>query len=214
MADAGIPVDVIARLNDTSPRYVGQYLARHAETVRGGPAPTPLVLHDRPRPRPASLPDPDRRFRVRLEELEAFLAAHGRRPHLSADTGNRTTGSEWALSHWLTIARSDERHGRLAEHRARWLGRVLPSWRVDDRSIEFEAQWRQNLVQLLTFIDAHGRRPVDSPQAAEAGERQLADWLSAQRGALRAGSLDRERRFWLDRQVPGWTRTRVSPRPT
>lgn len=80
MADAGIPVDVIARLNDRSRRYVSEYLARHATQVRGGTAPPPLVLHDRPRPRPARRPDPDRRFRARLEELETFLDTHGRLP--------------------------------------------------------------------------------------------------------------------------------------
>lgn len=213
MADAGIPVDVIAHLNDRSPRYVGEYLARHAETVRGGLAPPPLVLHG-PRPRPASLSDPDRRFRARLEEFEAFLATHGRRPHLSSDTTGRSKGTEWALAHWLTIARSADRHGRLAEHRARWLDRVLPSWRVDDRSIEYEAQWRQNLVQLLVFIDVHGHHPVKRQRDSEPGERQLARWFSEQRQALRDGSLDPQHRFWLDRQVPGWAQTRASPRPT
>lgn len=212
MADAGIPVDVIARLNDRSPRYVNQYLSRHAEAVRGGPAPPRLVLHDRPRPRPAS--HPDRRFRARLAELEAFLAANGRRPHISTDTMDRSKGTEWSLAHWLTTARSDDRHGRLAEHRARWLDRVLPSWRVDDRSIEYEAQWRQKLARLLIFIDTHGRLPVNSRGKTEPGENYLAEWLSDQRTDLHDGSLLPERRAWLDRQVPRWRHRRASPRPT
>lgn len=194
MADASISVDVIARLNDRSRQQVGQYLARHAEEV----------LQDRPRPRSVSLTDPDRRFKVRLEELEFFRAAHSRRPHLSASTGDRSKGTEWALSHWLTVAQSDDRFGRLAMHRAHWLDRVLPSWRVDDRAIEYEAQWRQPLVQLLVFIDVHRRHPVDRRRTADPDEVRLAHWLAAQRGALRDGTLDPERRFWLDRQVPGW----------
>lgn len=61
----------------------------------------------------------------------------------------------------MTTTRSNDRLGRLAEHRARWLDQMLPSWRVDDRSIEYEARWREKLVELLVFIDVHGRRPKD-----------------------------------------------------
>lgn len=211
MAEAGVPVEVIARLNDRSRQHVGRYLSRHAKAVRGGPTPPPLVLHDRPRPRPASLPDPDRRFRARLEELEAFLAAHGRRPHFSADSRDRSKGTEWSLAHWLTTNRSADRHGRLAEHRARWLDQVLPSWRVDDRSIEYEAHWRDILVQLLVFLDAYGRLPRNRGNGAKPGEIHLAGWLVDQRAGLSDGSLPPERRFWLDRQVPGWRRRRAGP---
>lgn len=214
MAQAGIPVEVIARLNDRSTRYVGEYLARNAPPAPAGTSPPPLVLHDQPRPRPANLPDPDRRFRVRLAELEAFLAANGRRPHISRDTVDRSRGTEWALAHWLTMARSNDRNGRLAEHRARWLDQVLPSWRVDDRSIAYEARWRQNLARLLLFIDTHGSLPVNRPRTAEPGEIHLAGWLSDQRTDLRDRRLLPERKVWLDRLVPRWRHRRASPRPT
>lgn len=201
MADRGVPLSVIARLNDVNPKYVRDYVTRRGEALRGGPAPSPLVLHDRPRPRPARLPDPDRRWRARLSEFEAFLATHQRRPHISRKATDRSMGTEWALSHWLTTQRAADRAGALAEHRARALDRVLPSWRMDDRAIEYEAQWRLRLVELVSFAALAGRYPQHRDRPQHAG---LVSWLAAQRLAARQGMLDQSREWWLDRQVPGW----------
>jgi hypothetical protein len=123
MADQGIPATVIARLNDVDPAYVRNYVRVRGQALRGGPAPVRQLLHDRLRPRPAHRPDPDRRWRARLQELEAFLAGHQRRPLSPRNETDRGPGSEWALAHWLTTQRSEHRTGRLPLHRARgWTG--------------------------------------------------------------------------------------------
>lgn len=203
MADAGVPIVVISRLNEADPSYVRRYIRERGEALRGGPAPARLFLHDRPRPRPASLPDLDRRWRARLEELQRFLDVHQRRPHASEHDTNRGTGQEWALAHWLTMQRSEDRLGRLAEHRARRLDPTLPSWRIDDRTLADEAAWRLKLVEVLRFLNAHGRLPRRS-KSSSPDETVLASWIEGQRDRDRDGTLDPERAFWLDRQVPEW----------
>jgi hypothetical protein len=203
MSDKGIPATVIARLNDVDPAYVRSYVRVRGEALRGGPAPVRQLLHDRPRPRPAHRPDPDRRWRARLQELEAFLAEHQRRPHSPRNETDRGPGSEWALAHWLTSQRSEQRMGQLPMHRERGLDRVLPSWRLDDRTIENEAHWRLRLVELLRFLADHGRLPKRAETPGDS-ENSLAVWLRVQQAAHRAGTLDPERARWLDRQAPGW----------
>ncbi|MFC4431028.1 helicase associated domain-containing protein [Citricoccus alkalitolerans] len=212
MADAGVPIAVIARLNEADPKYVRNYIRQRGEALRGGPAPARLFLHDRPRPRPAYLPDPDRRWRARLEELQRFLVAHQRRPHASEHDTNRDVGDEWALAHWLTMQRSEERLGRLAAHRARRLDQTLPSWRIDDRALAAEAAWRLKLVEVLRFHEAHGRLPRRS-KSSSPEETVLASWIEGQHDRDRAGTLDPKRAFWLDRQVPGW-KTAPRKRPS
>jgi hypothetical protein len=205
MADAGIPFEVIARLNERSPAYVRDYVRRRGDTMRGGPAPVRPVLHDRPRPKPARWRDPDRRWQVRLQELARFLHDHQRRPHISQTDPNRALGSEWSLAHWLTSQRVEHRAGRMPARRASRLDAVLPSWRLDDRSLENEARWRLNLVELLRFREAHGRLPQ---RTGTPGEKEvfLESWLRKQRRLHQAGALEPDRARWLDIQVPGWCR--------
>ncbi|QCU77944.1 hypothetical protein E7744_06925 [Citricoccus sp. SGAir0253] len=203
MADAGVPFPVIARLNDTDAKYVRDYVRHRGEAIRGGPAPVPLWVHDRPVPRPAGYADTDRRWRARLAQLEAFLAEHHRRPHSPRNETHRGPGSEWALAHWLTTQRSKHRAGRLLAHRVNALDRVLPSWRIDDRTIENEAKWRLTLVEVLRFHQEHGRLPVVT-RGAEPREQILAAWLRNQRVDYQAGQLPAERAHWLDGQLPGW----------
>ncbi|GAA1681245.1 hypothetical protein GCM10010977_32340 [Citricoccus zhacaiensis] len=203
MADAGVPIAVIARLNEADPSYVRRYIRERGEALRGGPAPARLFLHDRPRPRPASMPDLDRRWRARLEELQRFLDTHQRRPHASEHDTKRCVGDEWSLAHWLTMQRSQDHLGRLAEHRARRLDQTLPSWRIDDRALAAEAAWRLKLVEVLRFLNAQGRLPRRS-KSASPDETVLASWIEGQRDRDRDGTLDPERAFWLDRQVPEW----------
>lgn len=203
MSDQGVPAAVIARLNDVSPDYVREYVRRRGEALRGGPAPVRLALHDRPRPRPSNWPDPDRRWRARLEELDQFLRDHQRRPHARRSDDSRQTGSEWSLSHWLITQRSHHRAERLPLHRERGLDRVLPSWRLDDRSIENESHWRLRLVELLRFLHDQGRLPQHTDMPGDR-EKSLAVWVYAQRSAYRAGTLEPGRLQWLDRQVPRW----------
>ncbi|WMY80067.1 helicase associated domain-containing protein [Citricoccus sp. I39-566] len=203
MADAGIPFAIIARLNDIDAKYVRDYVRRRGEAIRGGPAPAPVLVHDRPVPRPVGYADTDRRWRARLTQLEAFLAEHHRRPHSPRNETDRGPGSEWALAHWLTTQRSKHGAGRLLAHRMNALDRVLPSWRVDDRTIENEAKWRLTLVEVLRFHQERGRCPASS-RVADSPERVLADWLRNQRLGSQAGELGAERGAWLDRQVPCW----------
>ncbi|QCU79682.1 hypothetical protein E7744_15305 (plasmid) [Citricoccus sp. SGAir0253] len=203
MADAGVPFEVIARLNNADPKYVRDYVRLRGEALRGGPAPARLLVHDRPRPRPSRYADRDRRWRARLAQLEAFLTTHHRRPHAPESQTHRGPGSEWALAHWLTTQRSKDRAGQLLAHRANALDRVLPSWRVDDRAIENEAHWRLTLVEVLRFHQEHGRLPVRS-RGAGSREQALAGWLVNQRLDHRAGQLSPERAHWLERQLPGF----------
>ncbi|MFB9075397.1 helicase associated domain-containing protein [Citricoccus parietis] len=80
---------------------------------------------------------------------------------------------------------------------------MLPSWRLDDRSIENESNWRLRLVELLRFLHDHGRFPQHTDMPGDQ-EKSLAVWVYAQQSAYRAGTLEPERLQWLDRQVPRW----------
>lgn len=196
MADRGVSIEKIARLNDRTPEYVREYIRRRGEAIRGGPAPISPRLHDRPRPRPARLPDPDRRWRARLEELDTFLTAHQRRPRATRGDSDRRAGSEWSLAHWLTTQRSHDRKGSLAIHRARELDRVLPSWRVDSRSLEYESAWRLKLAEMVKFIELHGRKL--------AGVERLVWRRRACASGWRHSSERPVTGCWILRGVPGW----------
>lgn len=66
--------------------------------------------------------------------------------------------------------------------------------------------WRLKLVEVLRFRDVQGRLPRRSKNA-NSDETVLASWIEGQRDRDRGGTLDPERAFWLDRQVPEWRST-------
>jgi hypothetical protein len=191
MAKAGVTPERIAGLHGLPVRkvrdYVGRVRREHPQLFVGA-----VLVHDRPRPRPATWPDRDRRFKDRLAEYVAFVDEHGRRPSASHQ-------EEFSLAHWLITQRSKERHGRLLGHRRRWLDDALPSWRVDDRQIEYDARWTSCLAEVITFHVKHGRTPAQS----EPGGR----WLSTQRQVHLAGHLREDRRRELDIHLPRWAGT-------
>lgn len=127
MYQRGVRVDQIARANQRKSAYVLRYLVsvyeRSPELFEAKPR--RVLVYDRPRPRPDTWPDLDRRFKVRLAELEAFLDEHGRRPYC----GDHST-PEGRLMHWLNVQRSHHHKGLLPGHRARWLTEALPDWRT------------------------------------------------------------------------------------
>jgi hypothetical protein len=61
--------------------------------------------------------------------------------------------------------------------------------------------WQANIETLSAFRQAHGRYPTSGDPAP--GNRKLAQWLSLQRRANRAGTLPEERRQILA-VLPGW----------
>ncbi|GAA4777250.1 hypothetical protein [Citricoccus nitrophenolicus] len=139
-----------------------------------------------------------------LAELAAFLDEHRRRPNAGRHDIARGRGSEWALGHWLVVQRSDDRLGRLPGHRARALDKVLPSWRVDDRTLAGEVAWRLRLVGVLRFCQEHGRLPKHTDNKNPAGEPGFGMWLDPQPKNHRNGRLHPERAMWFDRQVGNW----------
>ncbi|XKH57572.1 helicase associated domain-containing protein [Citricoccus nitrophenolicus] len=110
------------------------------------------------------------------------------------------------------MQRFEDRLGSLAEDRGRRLDQVLPPWRIDDRTLATEAAWRLKFVEVLRFRDAHGRLPRRS-RNSDPDETVLASWIEGQRDRDRAGTLDPEGAWWLDRQMPE-CRTALSERPT
>ena len=90
------------------------------------------------------------------------------------------------------------------------MDQVLPSWRIDDRTLATEAAWRLKLVDVLRFFKAQGRLPRRS-KSSSPDETGLASWIEGQRDRDRGGTLDPERSFWLDRQLEGWRTTLSLP---
>lgn len=199
MHQRGVSVEQIARATGQKAWAVLRYLTaayeRHPELFDRPPVRE--LVYDRPRPRPENWPDLDRRWKVQLAQLAAFLAEHGRRPYRGGHEH-----AEGRLMHWLTTQRSYDRAGKLPGHRARWLTEVLPGWRTDTRALHFDAQWRLNLAQVLVFRAEHGRLPESTTEPAE---YFLARWLQRQRRDHRNGTLEAGRRAALDAQLPGWT---------
>jgi len=135
MYQRGVRVDQIARANQRNSAYVLRYLvAVYGRTFELFEAkPRRVLVYDRPRPRPDTWPDLDRRFKVRLAELQAIFDEHGRSPH----HGVHST-PEGRLTHWLNVQRSHDRKGILPRYRIRWLTEALPDWRTNARVQKYE----------------------------------------------------------------------------
>ena len=63
-------------------------------------------------------------------------------------------------------------------------------------------QWSKTLRKVAAFITVNGRRP--STHSDDWDEPRHANWLTAQRGHLRDGTLSAERRAALDAAIPRW----------
>lgn len=125
-----------------------------------------------------------------LERLRSWVAEHGTLPAYGSE------GAEGELHAWLTRQRQAVSAGRLSAQRAARLHEAAPGW-LD----ALETKWQANARAVAEHLAQTGRLPMVRSTA----ENKLARWVGTQRAALRAGTLESERRTWLDTNIPGWS---------
>lgn len=121
---------------------------------------------------------------ARLQELEEFITAHGRRPsiHKEADPEERR------LAIWL------------ANHQDNQDPRVVAALQTPSR---VELQWEQNFQALANYAASHDGRPPGSWH-----EGRIFSWLTIQRREYRKGKMSPERLaklLTIDGVIPGKT---------
>jgi hypothetical protein len=141
-----------------------------------------------------ALPDTfhSRRWLARLEEIEAFIAEHGRKPKNTAEPSQ-----ERNLSMWL---RDQKATRTLAPERRLILDARLPGW--DKREAAAVRPFREGVRDLKLYRDAYGSFP--SSRAKDESVLRLAQWLNALRHQKK---LTAEELAHLDEQIPGWNET-------
>lgn len=124
-----------------------------------------------------------------LERLRSWMAGNGALPSYGAE------GLEGELYAWLAKQRQAASSGRLSAQRASRLHEAAPEWQND-----LETKWQATARAVAAHVEEAGRLPM----VRNIAENKLARWVGTQRAALRAGTLEHERRVWLDSNVPGW----------
>jgi hypothetical protein len=140
-----------------------------------------------------------------LTDYVCFLDQQNRAPSQHSEEP-----SERVLLYWLRNQRSSLRNGLLLPEKISKLNQALPGWsnvapggfRASSRG---RSSWNHRLEQLSEHWHRHGRNPAISSSGTPE-ERGLGKWLSAQRYALKKGTLHPERVAKLDELVPGWRR--------
>ncbi|WP_091180720.1 hypothetical protein [Paramicrobacterium humi] len=118
----------------------------------------------------------------RVNDLDAFLAGHGRLPR---ERGEHTSAAEAALAGWVRYQRRAATRAQHCVYQQRRL-ELVPGFSWDPRRDAQLAHERD----YLEFFTGHGQAP--SYRSAEAGERRLADWAAKRRMAARRGDLSAE----------------------
>jgi len=144
--------------------------------------------------RTVRLLDRDWDWNQMVEQLAAFLRAHGRFPSTKA-----SNPTEQRLGRWLSKQRSaGKAEGRMSDTRRKGLDARAAGW---DEG--FDYRWQENANQFVSFVRAHGSKP--SPSATDPHEKYLARWIAKNRRVARQrGGLDADRQRYLDAEVPGW----------
>lgn len=124
-------------------------------------------------------------FEDRRQQLQRFLAQHGRLPA----RGHNASADEQSLALWVS------RMGKIATGPQRAaLDQVHADWSANRRGVPFE----QSVADLKAFMDRTGTLPSTVAE----------DPLEARLGRFRTAMLDpnvsRARREVLDAQAPGW----------
>lgn len=134
---------------------------------------------------------------TRMEELEQFLAEHGRWPHWSHNsrTAAGSRDHEGSLHGWVKRQRERSRTARLCAYQEDRLA-CLPGWDADPRRTEWVASYQE----YANWVTNTGRIPrrTDDPC-----ERTLARWADLQRIQLERGRVAHWQIVRL-KQLPNW----------
>jgi hypothetical protein len=133
------------------------------------------------------------------EHATSYRAAHG---HLAIPDGHRAPGG-FGLASWLGEQRKARRAGRLAPERATALEDLGIEWNPLD------AAWQRACQQAAAYHATHGHLSVPASYRTTTG-LDLADWLTTQRKAHRAGKLTPDRTAALEQLGIGWDRRAVT----
>lgn len=110
---------------------------------------------------------------------------------------NATDPGEGALGKWISKQRVSYRKGELSSERIAAL-EALPGWAWDG----VDAAWSRTLGALWDFLAAHdGQYP--STRSRDLEEKDLAKWVSSQRGFYKRGKL-MDSRIPVLESLPGW----------
>lgn len=134
---------------------------------------------------------------ARLEQLRAFVCAHGRMPRQRGGDDEET-----ALGRWLHAQRGKVSKGTL-HPRQRVALDAVGSWESDRRDKREQGRLPERLRAVVEFRARHRRLPTYMNRSDPA-ERALGIWLHTVRQAHREGRLPGPVAEALDRAVPGW----------
>lgn len=183
---------------DPLERSLSQWLSRQRTTLGNG-----LMVPSRAEALDLHLPGWRTAHRIRpdwdevLGRVVEFRDIHGRFPSSSASGRD-----EWFLGCWLHRQRSDRaRQDRRHASRVASLDRELPGWRGNPNALS--ENWARQLNLLAEHLQRHQRLPGMGGTRPEA-ERRIANWMYAQRTALKKGRLHPDRARLLEEQAPGW----------
>lgn len=140
---------------------------------------------------------PSRPGLQRMDQVIAMVQATGRYPSPTADAA-----WERKLAAWLRRRRRDANMGILDPVVGEGLA-VLPDWRCRPGHLEREALWQDRLSTLIAYRAA-GHEWPRRKRAETGAERELGEWLNAQRFKLGRGTLSTEKAAALDTTLPGW----------
>jgi DNA-binding transcriptional ArsR family regulator len=133
----------------------------------------------------------------RMDQVIAMVQATGRYPLPTADAA-----WERKLAGWLRRRRRDANMGILDPAVRDGLA-VLPDWHCRPGHLEGEALWQDRLKTLIAYRAA-GHDWPRRKRAETDVERELGEWLNAQRFKLGRGTLSTEKAVALDTALPGW----------
>lgn len=128
-----------------------------------------------------------------FDALRDHLSSHNQR----YPQQNVTDPVEGGLGKWVSKQRVSYGKGKLSGERIAAL-EALPGWAWDG----VDAAWNRTLDELRDFLTAHdGQYP--STRSKDVGEKDLAKWVSSQRGFHKRGKL-LDSRIPVLEGLPGW----------
>ena len=122
--------------------------------------------------------DPENAWWKRREELVAFINAHGRTPSSTSKTPEEKTLGSWV---------SNQKHKYASRKQIMTTPTIYNAWTAliqDPKYAELldldpEKAWWKRCDELVTFMNAHGRTPINNSNTPD--EKTLASWASKQR---------------------------------
>ncbi len=139
------------------------------------------------------------RWTQSLQEVISFIDSVGRQP------SKGPTRAERALASWLSLQRTEHKHGRLSMSKLAAFA-DLHGWETPERTRADRKRWEERLDELNEFVLSERRWPRYKVFRSES-ERVLGVWLHGQRQKNRSGSLTALQVAALNENARGWDGT-------